>query len=207
MKRGKYIVVVGGEGTGKDTLIECVNEFLSKAGHQVVLTKEPGGTKIGKKFRSFLLDEEGVPAIGEAFLFLTDRVVNISSVVLPALEAGKIVLQNRGDACTIAYQQASGFSDIDFLKKSNKKAMQGISSDLYILLDAPPQVGLQRKKYAGMSLNNFDKRSMEYHEAVRANYLAQAETDPEHWSIIDASKSEDDVCSDACHAIQEKLGL
>ncbi len=207
MGRGKYIVVVGGEGTGKDTLIASLHTMLADAGHTVTLAKEPGGTKIGKKFRSFLLDEEEVPAIGEAFLFLTDRVVNISSAVRPALDAGQVVLQNRGDVCTIAYQQASGFTDMEFLKLCNTKAMQGVSVDLYVLLDADPSVGLARKKSAGMSLNNFDKRPPEYHAAVRANYVKQANADPARWAVIDASKEADEVCAAVWRAVSEKLGL
>lgn len=206
---GKYVVFEGCEGSGKDTQIELLtNVLMWTKKHFVAVTKEPGGTPAGKKFRSFLLNEERVPAVGEVFLFLTDRVVNISSVVIPNLMAGRVVLQNRGPGSTFAYQQASGFKDLNFLKAANTMAMQGVEIDLNILLDIDPRTGFQRKKENGIDVNAFEARPIEYHDAVRKNYLAQVEADPEHWVIIEASLPDTTIVHKAIlKAVSEKLGL
>lgn len=206
---GKYVVFEGCEGSGKDTQIELLfNVLMWAKNYFVAVTKEPGGTPAGKKFRSFLLNEEHVPAVGEVFLFLTDRVVNVSSVVIPNLMAGRIVLQNRGPGSTFAYQQASGFKNLSFLRTANTIAMQGVEIDLNILLDIDPRTGLQRKKENGIDVNAFEARPIEYHDAVRKNYLEQAEADPEHWVIIDADLPDKTVIHKAIlKAVSEKLGL
>ncbi len=208
-KIGTYIVFEGCEGSGKDTQIEMLANVLQwRKKHFIAVAKEPGGTPAGKKFRTFLLNEERVPAIGEVFLFLTDRVVNISSFVIPNLKAGRIVLQNRGPGSTFSYQRASGFEDLNFLKTANLKAMQGVEIDLNILLDIDPRLGFERKKENGIDINSFEARPIEYHEAVRKNYLAQAKDDPVHWAVIDASSSDREaVHKEILKQVSEKLGL
>ena len=206
---GKYIVFEGCEGAGKDTQIEMLANVLQwKKKHFIAVTKEPGGTPTGRKFRSFLLDEEHVPAVGEVFLFLTDRVVNIYSFVIPNLKAGRVVLQNRGPGSTFAYQQASGFKDINFLRQANTRAMQGVEIDLNVLLDIDPRVGFQRKKENGIDVNAFEARPIEYHDAVRKNYLDQAKVDSEHWVVIDATPPDKDfINNQILQAVSKKLGL
>lgn len=206
---GKYIVFEGCEGAGKDTQIELLtNSLMWIKHHFVAVTKEPGGTPTGKKFRSFLLDEEHVPAIGEVFLFLTDRVVNVSSFVIPNLMAGRIVLQNRGPGSTFAYQQASGFKDLDFLCQANTRAMQGVGIDLNVLLDIDPRLGFQRKKENGIDVNAFENRPIEYHDDVRKNYLEQAQEDPEHWVIVDATPPDKEfIHKQILQSVSERMGL
>ena len=206
---GKYMVFEGCEGSGKDTQIELLSNVLQwRKKLFVASTKEPGGTPTGKKFRSFLLNEEHVPAVGEVFLFLTDRVVNISSFVIPNLMAGRVVLQNRGPGSTFAYQHASGFKDINFLKQANTRAMQGVEIDLNILLDIDPRLGFQRKKENGIDVNAFEARPIEYHDTVRRNYLEQAKADPEHWIVVDASSPDKEtIHKEILKLVSEKLGL
>ncbi|HEY4521742.1 MAG TPA: dTMP kinase [Candidatus Paceibacterota bacterium] len=206
---GKYIVFEGCEGSGKDTQMEMLANVLQWGKkYFVAVTKEPGGTPAGKKFRAFLLNEERIPAIGEVFLFLNDRVLNVYSFVIPNLKAGRVVLQNRGPGSTFAYQQASGFKDINFLKQANTRAMQGVEIDLNILLDIDPRIGFQRKKENGIDINAFEARPIEYHDAVRRNYLEQAKADQEHWIVIDATPPDKDfIHKQILQIISEKLGL
>ena len=206
---GKYVVFEGCEGSGKDTQIELLANFLQwKKHHFVAVTKEPGGTPIGKEFRNILLNKERMPAVGEVFLFLAERVANVSFFVIPNLKADRIVLQNRGPGSTFAYQQASGFKDINFLKQANTRAMQGVEIDLNILLDIDPKIGFERKKENGIDVNVFENRPIEYHDAVRRNYLEQAKVDSEHWVVIDASSSDkEEIQEEFGKAVSEKLVL
>lgn len=206
---GKYIVFEGCEGSGKDTQIELLaNVLMWKKHHFVAVTKEPGGTPIGKEFRDILLKKERLPAVGEVFLFLAERVANVSFFVIPNLKAGRIVLQNRGPGSSFSYQQASGFKDLNFLKQANTRAMQGMEIDLNVLLDIDPRLGFERKKENGIDVNAFENRPIEYHDEVRKNYLEQTKADPEHWVVIDASPPDKELIHKTIlKAVSEKLGL
>lgn len=206
---GKYIVFEGCEGAGKDTQIELLANFLQWKKHYfVAVTKEPGGTPIGKEFRNILLSKERMPSVGEVFLFLAERVANISFFVIPNLKAGRIVLQNRGPGSTFAYQPASGFKDLNFLRAANTMAMQEVGIDLNILLDIDPRLGFQRKKENGIDVNSFENRPIEYHDEVRKNYLEQAKADPEHWIVIDAFLSDKELIHKVIlKVVSEKFGL
>lgn len=206
---GKYIVFEGCEGSGKDTQIELLANVLQWKKHYfVAVTKEPGGTPIGKEFRNILLNKERMPAVGEVFLFLAERVANISFFVIPNLKAGRIVLQNRGPGSTFAYQRASGFKDLNFLKIANTRAMQGVEINLNILLDIDPRIGFQRKKENGIDVNAFEARPIEYHDEVRKNYLEQSKEDSEHWVVVDASlPDKETIHNEILKIVFEKLGL
>lgn len=206
--RGKYIVFEGCEGSGKDTQLQLLaNELQWKRGHFVAVTREPGGTPVGKEFRNLLLNTR-MPAVGEVFLFLAERVANVSFFVIPNLETGRIVLQNRSGGSTFAYQQASGFKDLNFLRQANTKAMQNIVIDLNVLLDIDPRLGFQRKKENGIDVNVFENRPIEYHDEVRKNYLEQAKSDLEHWVVVDASSPDKEfIHKQILQAVSEKLGL
>ena len=206
--RGKYIVFEGCEGSGKDTQVELLANVLQWKKHCfVAVTKEPGGTPIGKEFRNILLNKERMPAVGEVFLFLAERVANISFFVIPILKAGRIVLQNRGQGSWFAYQQASGFKDRDFMDMAHIRAMQGVEIDLNILLDIDPRIGFQRKKENGIEVNAFENRPIEYHDEVRKNYLEEAKANSERWVVIDASQDKEMVHNEILKAVSEKLGL
>lgn len=184
MKNRLFIVFEGGEKVGKTTQIKLLDEYLREQGSDVVLTKEPGGGDpyIREKLlnmRSVLTPEE------ELALFCEDRALHIKNVVKPALEKNKIILCDRFEPSTIAYQGYGRGMDITHIKEQSKKARQDIWPDMIILLDADPEKVLTREE----ATSRFDAEKIEFHKRVREGFLAQARENPTEWRIIEATQS------------------
>lgn len=187
---GKLILFEGCEGAGKSTLIIALGEILRKRGHNVIETKEPSG-----RARDILLDPDHFLTPKEELeIFINDRAEHFSEIVIPALKQGDIVLCDRSTYSTIAYQHYGRGLDLTDILVRDAKARQNVGFDLIILLDINPEIGLVRKKPE----TRFELEAINFHHCVRNGYLEQAENDPDgKWVIIDASKSADEVLSEA----------
>jgi len=185
-----FIVFEGGEGSGKSTQAKALEGQLRRLGFKAVLTHEPGGTLLGNKLRRWLKWGRGVTTQTELFLFLASRSQLVTKVIRPALERGEVVICDRFDASTFAYQGYGRGMDLAFLETINSFVTDGLSPDLVILLDLDVEKGLKRKR---MRLDCFEREEFAFHHRVRDAYLKLAAADPERWMVIDGSLPEETV--------------
>lgn len=191
-RRGTFIVFEGVDGAGKDTQVRLAREFLEGMGHDVLVTREPGGTELGEKLRDTLLGHGSgsVDARAEALLFAASRAQHVSHVIRPALEEGKVVLCDRYLDSSLAYQGSGrGLGEQDVLSL-NVWATQGLFPDLVILLHLEPGRGLAR--LAGEE-DRIESEDEAFHATVADAFLKIAEDHPERFRIIDADASPDVV--------------
>lgn len=187
MKKGKFIVFEGGEKSGKSTQLDLLRKYLENLGYEVVLTREPGGHKsvIAEKIREIILDKNHteMDARTEFLLFLASRAQHVSEVVEPALSQAKIVLSDRFDGSSFAYQGAARKLDLSELKVMNNWAKKGLEPDLVIYLDITPEQAASRRR--DDKNDRLDREKQDFHEAVRQGYLKQAH-DNHNWRTISA---------------------
>ena len=190
MGNSAFIVFEGGEGSGKSTQAKALEGQLRRLGFKAVLTHEPGGTLLGNKLRRWLKWGRGVTTQTELFLFLASRSQLVTKVIRPALERGEIVICDRFDASTFAYQGYGRGMDLAFLETVNSFVTDGLSPDLVILLDLDVEKGLKRKR---MRLDCFEREEFAFHHRVRDAYLKLAAADPERWLVVDGALPEEKV--------------
>lgn len=189
---GIFISFEGGDGAGKSTQARLLAERLRAAGHEVVLTFEPGDTPIGKDVRRMLLDVTGVrvDARTEALLYAADRAEHVATVIRPALQRGAAVISDRYVDSSIAYQGAGrrlGTADVAALSEF---ATAGLIPDLTVVVDVPREVRRARMLGAGDRLEREDD---EFHERVRQAYRERAAADPERYLVVDGTRPEDEL--------------
>jgi len=199
-----FISLEGIEGCGKTTQIRLLSDYLANRGLPYVVTREPGGTAIGEKIRSILLDpaSKGMFPIAELLLYMADRAQHIHQLIKPSLAAGKILLCDRYFDATVVYQGFARGLDIRFILDLYRMLFQDLKPDLTLLLDLPPRIGLAR---AWQQLDSgsrcgtesrFEEEAISFHEKVRDGYLELARLEPERFRIIDASRAVDAVQSE-----------
>jgi dTMP kinase len=189
---GKFIILDGGEGCGKSTQIRLLQASLRERGHDVLLAREPGSTLIGEKIRAMLLDPDHseMSMRCEMLLYMAARAQLMHETILPALEAGKTIICDRFVSSTLAYQLGGDGLRAEDIKSVANMAIKSRWPDLTLLLDLPPQLALQRVQ---RQRDRIEQRPIEYHERVRQNFLAQAQSDPDHYRIIPADGSPETV--------------
>ncbi len=181
----RFIVLEGGEGTGKSTLAAALARRLVATGAEVVLTRDPGGTRVGELVRG-LLHEELVPW-AETFAFLTARAQLVATVIRPALERGAVVICDRFASSTFAYQGYGRGLDLVLLRAANAVATGGLEPHLTLFLDLDPAIGLARKHGEGEAIRT-GLETLAFHQRVREGYRAQARAAPPGaWVTLDAS--------------------
>ena len=190
-----FIALEGGEGAGKSTQAKLLGDWLRSAGHQVVVTREPGATVVGRQLRGLLLDRAtgSLSARGEALLYAADRAEHVSTVIIPALERGAIVVTDRYVDSSIAYQGAGRELPIEDVARLSRWATGGLRPDLTVVLDLPPEIGLRRAGQSG--LDRLESETFEFHERVRKRYLELAAADPHHYAVINATASPEEVAA------------
>ncbi len=204
-----FITLEGIEGSGKTTQAGHIVEFLQSRGHNCVITREPGGTKIGKKIRAILLDPESkdMDPLAELLLYTADRVQHINEFVNPSLFAGKTVVCDRYYDATVVYQGFARGLDIGLINRLHKLALEDLKPDITILLDLSPETGLMRawkqiKSGTRTGLETrFEKETLSFHKKVRAGYLELARIEPERFRVIDATKNENQVRKEIIEAL------
>ncbi len=198
---GFFLTVEGGDGCGKTTLCTELREELAKKGACVIRTREPGGTPLAEKVRSLLLDTAHNVAIcerAEMLLFLTARVQHLHELILPALHAGKIVICERFNDSTLAYQAYArhlGESDVE---KICDLVCEHITPDCTLLLDLDPEIALSRLKQK----DRLEQEVLQFHKDVRQGFLHLHDKYPERIKLIDASQPREKVLQEALHAIE-----
>lgn len=196
-----FIAVEGSNGSGKGTLITSIKVELEDMGHKVTLTREPGGTEIGEKLRGKVLSSEITPEM-ELLLFSASRALNIIDVIEPALKKGDIVITDRFDDSTRAFQHYARGLPKDKVEDSISASLNGVKPDLYILLDIPAEDGLKRTHKRGSNeLDNFEKESLKFLEKARMGFIS-AISEKDNYIIIDAKLDKDDILNQALEKIK-----
>ena len=188
--RGVFISFEGGEGSGKSTQAKLLKEYLETQGHTVTLTREPGGTKLGKELRDILLHtHDEVSPRAEALLYAADRAHHVETLIRPALERGEIVITDRYLDSSIAYQGAGRVLSPGEVGRISRWATESLIPTLTIIIDLPSEIGLGRLK----SRDRLERESLDFHERVRQEFLSMALLDPERYLVIDGRQSIDDL--------------
>jgi dTMP kinase len=196
-----FISFEGIDGSGKTTQINHTVKFLQNHRHNCVITREPGGTRIGEKIRAILLDPESkdMDPLTELLLYTADRAQHIKEFVSPFLSAGKTVLCDRFYDATVVYQGFARGLDIGLIDKLHNLLFENLKPDITILLDLPPEKGLSRawKQIKNGDRENvetrFEKEKLSFHNKVRSGYLDLARLEPGRFRVIDASMDENQV--------------
>lgn len=206
-----FITFEGPEGSGKTTQIQALFDYLRAQGHDVVLTREPGGTAIGDQTRQILLDPENREMLPETeiLLFSASRAQLVGQVVRPALERGAIVICDRFADSTMAYQGYGHGLDLEALRTITQFATGGLTPDLTVFLDIDVEVGLRRKRTAGQAdsdaWNRLDQKAVAFHHRVRQGYLALAEAEPDRWLVVDAARSREAIQQEIRERVEKLL--
>jgi dTMP kinase len=194
---GRFVVVEGGEGVGKSTQVERLASSLRAAGREVVVTYEPGDTKTGAELRSALLHADAaLDPRAELLLVLADRAQHVAEVIRPALARGAIVVCDRYEPSTLAYQGVARGLGVDEVERLSRWAAADVEADVVIVLDLPDSVAEARMPPVR---DRFERAGAEFHARVRAAYrdLAMARG----WLVVDADGTPDDVAARVLAAV------
>ncbi len=208
-----FITLEGIEGSGKTTQLDNIIKFMSDRHYEYVVTREPGGTEIGKKIRAILLspDTKNLNSLTELLLYAADRAQHVKEVIIPSLESGKTVICDRFFDATTAYQGFARGLDMEQIKKLNEIILGSLKPDITLLFDLPPETGLKRAwtqiNSGGRSESEtrFEKEMISFHEKVRKGYLKIAKTEHERFHVIDASKNVNQVKKAIIDILSDKM--
>jgi len=185
---GLFITLEGGDGSGKSTQSRLLLEWLTGAGHTVVVSREPGGTDLGAELREIILHRRGyIAPRAEAMLYAADRAHNIATKVRPALERGEIVVQDRYIDSSVAYQGAGRVLDGAEVRNLSLWATEGLIPDLTILLDIDVEAGRARLDESRSQYDRLEAEQRDFHSRVRDSYLELAAAEPERFLVVDAT--------------------
>lgn len=206
MTQGFFISFEGGEGAGKSTQIRRLAERLRAAGHDVVVTREPGGSPGAEAIRDLLVNgaADRWSPVTETLLMYAARRDHVERVIRPALSRGAIVLCDRFADSTRAYQGAGGDAPASLIASLEDHVLGGTVPDLTLILDLPPDIGLQRAEVRGGAAR-FESKGLSFHERLRAGYLEIARREPERCVVIEANAEIDAVTAAISDAVDQRL--
>lgn len=193
---GLFITLEGGDGSGKSTQMGALTEWLQNRGRTVVQAREPGGTDLGLELREIVLHRRGhIAPRAEALLYAADRAHHIATVVRPALERGDVVIQDRYLDSSVAYQGAGRVLDPTEVRDLSLWATEGLLPHLTVLLDLDPAIGRERLDASRTRYDRLEAEEADFHERVRAAYLALADAEPARFLVLDATRPVDELQS------------
>mgnify|MGYP001356286820 FL=1 len=194
MKKGLFITLEGIEGAGKSTAVDFIENFLTKEGHDVIKTREPGGTVIGEQIREILLKNENYTLTydTELLLVFSARAQHIQEVILPALSSGKIILCDRFTDASYAYQGGGRGIDASRINLLEKWVQGDLRPNLTLLFDLDVSIGMQRTKKRS-DADRFEREEINFFEKIRNTYLERAKNEPQRFRIINSASSLESV--------------
>jgi dTMP kinase len=203
--QGIFIAFEGGEGTGKSTQSKLLAQWLEQEGESVVLTREPGGTDLGKDLRKILLGHEtgAISPRAEALLYAADRAHHVYSVIRPALDRGDVVITDRYFDSSAAYQGAGRILNPAEVARISRWATESLYPTLTILIDVPAEIGLGRLQ----SRDRLEAESNDFHERVRQEYLQIAMMDPERYFVVDGTQPVNEIHRQITERVSELQAL
>jgi dTMP kinase len=201
--KGLFIAFEGGEGSGKSTQTKLLKEWLESQNKTVILSREPGGTELGKDLRKILLDNKtgAISPRAEALMYAADRAHHVFSLIRPALDRGEIVITDRYFDSSIAYQGAGRVLDPSEIARISRWATESLTPTITIILDQNPEIGLQRIK----SADRLESEPLDFHNRVRQEYLQLASLDPERYLVIEAGRTITEIHQDITERISKYL--
>ena len=190
-----FVTFEGTEGSGKTTQCQLLQEYLVEQGHDVLWTREPGGTSIGQQVREVLFDQRNNAMTPEAefLLFSASRAQLVREVIKPHLRRGGVVVCDRFFDSSLAYQGYGHGLEQDVLREVTRMATGGLRPNLSLLLDLPPEQGLRRRRQDRDQWNRLDAYQLSFHSRVRQGFLALARDEPDRWEVIDANQNSEDI--------------
>ena len=212
--RGRFITFEGVEGSGKTTQISLLADYFREAGKQVTLSREPGGTAIGDQIRKILLDpgNKSLDPTAELLLYSASRAQHLREVIIPALDAGRIVLCDRFSDATLAYQGYGRGLDLEKIAALDRIVTAELRPHLTLLLDIESEAGLSRARgrnaSSGLELEaRFENEALAFHERVRRGYLALAKRETDRMRVVDASRAVPVIHAEIRKIVEECLQM
>jgi dTMP kinase len=208
--KGRFLALEGGEGAGKSTQAQRLADWLRERGHEVLVTREPGDTRVGQKLRELLLDPTiEVTRETEALLYAADRAEHVARVVRPALDRGVIVITDRYVDSSIAYQGYGRGLDPRTISRMSRWATDELLPDLTVLLDLPADEGLTRARArgraSGLETDRIEREALEFHDRIRHGFLHLVAEDSPRYALVNAAQPPDDVAVAVRAAVERIL--
>ncbi|MFM6981297.1 MAG: dTMP kinase [Microbacteriaceae bacterium] len=204
---GIFITLEGGDGSGKSTQSRLLAQWCEQQGHEVVFSREPGGTPLGEQLREIVLHSTGyMTPRTEALLYAADRAQNIATVVRPALERGAVVIQDRYIDSSVAYQGAGRVLGATEIRDLSMWATESLVPDLTVVLDLDPAAGRTRLDAARTRFDRLEAEKLEFHQLVRAAYLDMAAAEPERFLVLDATLAPEELNAAIIARIDSLMG-
>ena len=206
-RAGLFIAFEGGDGAGKSTQAARLAEALQSQGHTVLRTREPGGTPIGEKLRSLVLDHGHghIDAHTEALIFAASRAAHATQVIRPALERGEIVLTDRYIDSSVAYQGAGRGLGEDAVLSLNEWATSGLQPHLTVLLDVEPAVGRRRRTAGEAAEDRLESEADDFHTRIRDAFLELARSRPGSYLVLPAHHSVGELAEQILERVESLL--
>lgn len=205
---GFFISFEGGEGSGKTTQIKLLANWIQSVWRgKVTQTREPGGTHGAELIRQLLVtgDKERWDSVTEALLMTASRRDNLMRIIKPALDDGDVVITDRFFDSTSVYQGLVGGVAPEIITALNTLCLDHISPDITILLDIDPELGLKRSNRVENAETRFEDMGLEFHQRVRKAYLELAQSNPDRFIVIDASRNEKAIHDDIIAQLEPLL--
>lgn len=216
MTGARFVTFEGGEGAGKSTQVARLRAQLGAAGINAVATREPGGSPFAEQVRAFILapDTSLHVALAETLLFAAARADHMAATILPALDDGRWVLCDRFTDSTRVYQGVAAGVPIDKIMALEDLVLDDRQPDLTIILDVPPEVGLERARARAHSggadvpdTDRYEARELAYHEKLRAGFLEIARREPNRCVVVEGQQSEDAIAEEIWDLVCARLGV
>ena len=211
--QGYFVTFEGGEGAGTSTQVHRLSEYMRGLGHEVILTREPGGTLEAERIRDLLVrnDGGGWSPLEECLLLFAARSHHIRTLIKPSVEAGKIVICDRFTDSTRAYQGYGLGVDMQKIESLNETVIDGFQPDLTFVLDIDVRAGLARStdRLAAESSNEdrYERLDLDFHQKLRQGFLNMAEQDTARFCVIDAERSEDEIADEIKNELNKRMGM
>ncbi|MBR6026599.1 MAG: dTMP kinase [Neisseriaceae bacterium] len=202
---GFFLTLDGVDGAGKSTQLAFIQDFLQQKHIDVVCTREPGGTQLGKSLRDLLLNSQSqVCADAETLLMFADRAQHLHELIIPALSQNKWVLSDRFTDATFAYQSGGRQIAKEKIEQLENWVQGDLRPDLTIILDIPVEIAIERIR-SNRNLDRFEKEGIDFFERVRESYLNRAHTNPERYKIIDTNRTLSIIQNDIAQILLEVI--
>ena len=188
--KGLFITMEGPDGSGKTTQIIELKDYFERQGYEVVVTREPGGTRISEEIRNIILNKENIEmnSVTEALLYAASRAQHVAEVIKPALDGGKIVLCDRFVDSSVVYQGIGRELGIEMVEGLNRAAVMGYMPDITFLFKIPPSIGIERKGTQGEQ-DRLEREELDFHERVYQGYMMLEKRYPDRIKGINAQNS------------------
>jgi dTMP kinase len=200
---GSFIVFEGGDGAGKSTQVALLREALERAGREVTVTRQPGGTPLGQQIRDLVLHGDHVAPRAEALLFAADKAHHVETLVRPALQRGEVVISDRYTDSSVAYQGAGRELGAQEVHDLNMWAVEDLVPDLTVVVDISAEEGRRRR---GAVHDRLESEEDAFHEAIRQHFLAMARGNPGRYLVVDGTLPPEQIHAEVMGRL-DKLGV